>query len=81
METYLFDCNEDLYGEYCKVDFYKNSSDRNRSFLPGSIEGTVREDAGKAKNIFAEIILQKTFVGSLKKRGLHARSNVLYYPR
>lgn len=32
VETYLFDCNEDLYGEYCKVDF-KNSSDLNRSFL------------------------------------------------
>ena len=23
VETYLFDCHEDLYGQYCRVDFKK----------------------------------------------------------
>lgn len=68
VETYLFDCNEDLYGEYCKVDFKKFLRPEQKFSSLEALKAQLERDAVKGQEYF------ETFV----KRDLHARINVLY---
>ena len=55
VETYLFDCNEDLYGEYCKVDFKKFlRPEQNFSSLE-ALKAQLERDADKGREYFKQI--------------------------
>ena len=52
VETYLFDCEEDLYGEPCKVEFLHYSRPEKRFFFHRSPETAASERCGEGKNVF-----------------------------
>ena len=52
VETYLFDCNEDLYGEYCKGRFKKFLRPEQKFFFAGGTEGTAGEGCCEGAGIF-----------------------------
>ena len=60
METYLFDCNEDLYGEYCKVDFKKFLRPEQKFSSLEALKAQLERDAVKGQEYF-ETFVKKRF--------------------
>lgn len=52
VETYLFDCNEDLYGEYCKVDFKKFLRPEQKFSSLEALKAQLERDAVKGQEYF-----------------------------
>ena len=52
VETYLFDCNENLYGEYCKVDFKKFLRPEQKFSSLEALKAQLERDADKGKEYF-----------------------------
>ena len=52
VETYLFDCNEDLYGEYCKVDFKKFLRPEQKFSSLEALKEQLERDAVKGQEYF-----------------------------
>ena len=55
VETYLFDCEEDLYGESCRVEFFHYSRPEKRFFFHRSSERTAYERRGKRQGLFSKL--------------------------
>ena len=54
VETYLFDCNEDLYGEYCKVDFKKFLRPEQKFSSLEALKAQLERDADKGREYFRQ---------------------------
>ena len=52
VETYLFDCNENLYGEYCKVDFKKFLRPEQKFSSLEALKSQLEKDAVKGQEYF-----------------------------
>ena len=52
VETYLFDCNADLYGEYCKVDFKKFLRPEQKFSSLEALKAQLERDAVKGQEYF-----------------------------
>ena len=51
-KLYLFDCNEDLYGEYCKVDFKKFLRPEQKFSSLEALKAQLERDAVKGQEYF-----------------------------
>ena len=58
VETYLFDCDEDLYGEEARVEFYHFVRPECKFDSVEELKAQIQRDAGSGKRYF-------------EKRGLH----------
>jgi len=56
VETYLFDCNEDLYGEYCKVDFKKFLRPEQKFSSLEALKAQLERDAVKGQEYFENFL-------------------------
>ena len=54
VETYLFDCNEDLYGKKCKVEFLKFQRPEQKFSSLEVLKKQINQDIQDAENYFAE---------------------------
>ncbi len=52
VETYLFDCDENLYGEYCKVDFKKFLRPEQKFSSLEALKTQLEKDAKKGREYF-----------------------------
>ena len=52
VETYLFDCEEDLYGEPCRVEFFHYSRPEKRFSSIEALKEQLMKDAEKGKAYF-----------------------------
>ena len=52
METYLFDCHEDLYGQYCRVDFKKFLRPEQKFTSLEALKKQLEKDAVKGQEYF-----------------------------
>lgn len=52
VETYLFDCSEDLYGEFCKVEFKKFIRPEQRFQSLEALKTQLEKDAAKGRKYF-----------------------------
>ena len=52
VETYLFDCEEDLYGESCRVEFFHYSRPEKRFSSIEALKEQLMKDAEKGKAYF-----------------------------
>lgn len=52
VETYLFDCNEDLYGEFCRVEFKKFIRPEQRFQSLEALKTQLEKDAAKGRKYF-----------------------------
>lgn len=55
VETYLFDCDENLYGEYCKVDFKKFLRPEQKFSSLEALKAQLERDADKGREYFKQI--------------------------
>ena len=55
VETYLFDCDENLYGEYCKVDFKKFLRPEQKFSSLEALKAQLERDADKGREYFRQI--------------------------
>ena len=55
VETYLFDCSENLYGEYCKVDFKKFLRPEQKFSSLEALKAQLERDADKGKEYFKQV--------------------------
>lgn len=54
VETYLFDCDENLYGEYCKVDFKKFLRPEQKFSSLEALKAQLERDADKGREYFKQ---------------------------
>ena len=52
VETYLFDCHEDLYGKYCRVDFKKFLRPEQKFTSLEALKKQLEKDAVKGQEYF-----------------------------
>ena len=52
VETYLFDCHEDLYGQYCRVDFKKFLRPEQKFTSLEALKKQLEKDAVKGQEYF-----------------------------
>ena len=55
VETYLFDCEEDLYGESCRVEFFHYSRPEKRFSSIEALKQQLLKDAEKGKTYFKNL--------------------------
>ena len=55
VETYLFDCEEDLYGEPCRVEFFHYSRPEKRFSSIEALKQQLLKDAEKGKAYFRSL--------------------------
>ena len=61
VETNLFDCDLDLYGQECTVDFYKYTRPEQKFTSFEALKAQIRKDIQSGKELFSEEnSLQKT---------------------
>lgn len=56
VETYLFDCDEDLYGEYCTVDFKKFLRPEQKFNSLESLKAQLERDADRGREYFVTVL-------------------------
>ena len=61
VETYLFDCEEDLYGESCRVEFFHYSRPEKRFSSIEALKEQLMKDAEKGKAYFQKLRKVKNF--------------------
>ncbi len=82
VETYLFDCEEDLYGEPCRVEFFHYSRPEKRFSSIEALKATASERRRKRKGLFSQSSKNKNFPGkTFRKNSLQVRNRVLYCSR
>lgn len=54
VETYLFDCNEDLYGEFCKVEFKKFIRPEQKFNSLEALKLQLEKDAARGREYFGQ---------------------------
>lgn len=74
VETYLFDCEEDLYGEPCRVEFFHYSRPEKRFSVHRSTEAAAPEGCRKGKGLFPQPRKIKTFGKNFSKKQLQVRT-------
>ena len=81
VETYLFDCEEDLYGEPCRVEFFHYSRPEKRFSSIEALKAAAPEGCRKGKGLFPQPRKIKTFREKLFEKTVYRSETVCYTVR
>ena len=81
VETYLFDCEEDLYGEPCRVEFFHYSRPEKRFSSIEALKAAAPEGCRKGQGLFPQPRKIKTFREKLFEKTVYRSGTVCYTVR